>query len=234
MEYKSRAISLHYIKYGESSIITKLFTEKKGLQNFIVKGVRSSRSKKKLSLFQALELSIINAKYVPKKNLQHLTEITFAFPKKQNSVDMQKSFLYLFVAEVLSKTIKENEIDDALFLFTWNLKIQIQKASKIDANFPLQFLILLSEHLGFFPLKESEKKLYFNLESGEFVNKKPLSHFINKKNTCYFKNLLENRPIKIPYVNRRQLLLDLLDYYKLQNHEIKNLTSHIIIESLRS
>ena len=51
MKYKSRAIALSYLKQGESSIIAKIFTEEKGLQSFIVKGVRAKKSKKKLGFF---------------------------------------------------------------------------------------------------------------------------------------------------------------------------------------
>ncbi len=47
MKYSSRAIALSYIKHGESSIIAKIFTEEKGLQSFIIKGVRNKKSKKK-------------------------------------------------------------------------------------------------------------------------------------------------------------------------------------------
>ena len=67
MNYKSKAIAPTYSKQGESSIVCKIFTEKKGLQTFIVKGVRSSKSKKKLALFQALQLVKINATYSDKK-----------------------------------------------------------------------------------------------------------------------------------------------------------------------
>ena len=38
MKYKSQAISLTYIKNGDSSIISKILTKEKGLQAFIVKG----------------------------------------------------------------------------------------------------------------------------------------------------------------------------------------------------
>ena len=51
MNYTSRAITLSYLKQGESSIITKIFTEEKGLQSFIVKGVRTNKSKKNLVFF---------------------------------------------------------------------------------------------------------------------------------------------------------------------------------------
>jgi DNA repair protein RecO (recombination protein O) len=51
MKYKSRAIALSYLKQGESSIIAKIFTEEKGLQSFIVKGVRAKKAKKNLVYF---------------------------------------------------------------------------------------------------------------------------------------------------------------------------------------
>ena len=52
MKYKSPAIALTYIKQGESSIICKVLTLEKGLQTFIVKGVRLKKSKIKLSFFE--------------------------------------------------------------------------------------------------------------------------------------------------------------------------------------
>ena len=68
MKYKSRAIPLHYIKYGESSIIVKLLTERFGVQSFIVKGVRSMKAKKRLSFFQPMELVNIQGTYNSKNN----------------------------------------------------------------------------------------------------------------------------------------------------------------------
>lgn len=67
MKYKSAAISLTYIKNGESSIISKILTKEMGLQTFFVKGVRSKNSKKKLSLFEPLKLLHIDASF-DKKN----------------------------------------------------------------------------------------------------------------------------------------------------------------------
>ena len=51
MKYKSKAIALCYLNQGESSIIARIFTEEKGLQSFIVKGVRTKKSKKNLAYF---------------------------------------------------------------------------------------------------------------------------------------------------------------------------------------
>lgn len=234
MKYESRAIALSYIKHGESSIIAKLFTEKRGLQSFIIKGIRSNNSKKKLGLFQPLELSIINATYLPKKNLQYLAAIGLSDSKKQNGINITKTFLSLFVAEVISKILQENEADKSLFLFLWQLKTNLSTSSMIDPNFPLHFLIDLSKHMGFYPLYEKEST-YFNLELGGFTNSpKQLNYYINQENSRYFKALLNKQKVIIPYANRNQILLNLIDYYKLQHHELKNITSHLIIESLRS
>jgi len=54
--YLSRAIVLHQIKYSETSLILKIYTEKEGLLSFIVKGVRGKKGKLRTAQFQILNL----------------------------------------------------------------------------------------------------------------------------------------------------------------------------------
>ena len=235
MKYKSRAIALSYLKQGESSIIAKIFTEEKGLQSFIVKGVRAKKAKKKLGLFQPLQLLNINATLITKNSLQYISEISIAHNQVSDGIDMKKNFISIFVAEVISKVLLETEKDKALFKFIWELKNNLSNYEKINPNFPLIFLIGLSEQLGFLPSKDQIDGDYFNLEFGEFTNnQQQLNHFIKKENSYYLRKLLENKDINIPYKNRNEILLHLIQYYKLQHHELKNMTSHLIIESLRT
>jgi DNA repair protein RecO (recombination protein O) len=235
MKYKSRAIALSYLKQGESSIIAKIFTEEKGLQSFIVKGVRAKKAKKKLGLFQPLQLLNINATLITKNSLQYISEITIAHNQVSDGIDMKKNFISIFVAEVISKVLLETEKDKALFKFIWELKNNLSNYEEINPNFPLIFLIGLSEQLGFLPSKDQIDGDYFNLEFGEFTNnQQQLNHFIKKDNSYYLRKLLENKDINIPYKNRNEILLHLIQYYKLQHHELKNMTSHLIIESLRT
>lgn len=235
MKYKSRAIALSYLKQGESSIIAKIFTEEKGLQSFIVKGVRAKKAKKKLGLFQPLQLLNINATHITKNSLQYISEISIAHNQVSDGIDMKKNFISIFVAEVISKVLLETEKDKALFKFIWELKNDLSNFEKINPNFPLIFLIGLSEQLGFLPSKDQIDGDYFNLEFGEFTNnQQQLNHFIKKDNSYYLRKLLENKDINIPYKNRNKILLHLIQYYKLQHHELKNMTSHLIIESLRT
>ena len=235
MKYKSRAIALSYLKQGESSIIAKIFTEEKGLQSFIVKGVRAKKAKKKLGLFQPLQLLNINATHITKNSLQYISEITITHNQVSDGIDMKKNFISIFVAEAISKVLLETEKDKALFKFIWELKNNLSNYEEINPNFPLIFLIGLSEQLGFLPSKDQIDGDYFNLEFGEFTNnQQQLNHFIEKDNSYYLRKLLENKDINIPYKNRNKILLHLIQYYKLQHHELKNITSHLIIQSLRT
>ena len=235
MKYKSRAIALSYLKQGESSIIAKIFTEEKGLQSFMVKGVRAKKAKKKLGLFQPLQLLKLNADHLPKSSLQYINEISLENNLITNGIDMKKNFISIFIAEVISKVLLENEKDKALFKFIWELRVTLNNLKKISPNFPLIFLIRLSEYLGFSPSREELQGEYFDMELGEFRSSQlNLDYCFDKNNSIYLRGLLENRDINIPYQNRNQILLNLINYYKLQHYELKNMTSHLIIESLRT
>ena len=232
MKYNSRAIALTYLKHAESSIITKLFTEEKGLQTFIVKGVRSKKSKKKLGLFQPLQLAQINASYITKNSLQYLNEIALADNKLAEFISMKNNFIALFIAEVLSKSLHENEEDRKLFQYVWDIKIILNNAKEISANYPLIFLLKLTSFFGFYPSNENFLNTYFDMGKGEFIDTEGI-YTLNKENSSYLKFLLNENDCVIPYKNRNELLKSLIDYYKLQHHELKNMSSHLIIESLR-
>ena len=234
MKYKSRAITLTYIKQGESSIISKIFTEKHGLQSFIVKGVRSKKAKKKLGLFQPLQLVDINATLIPKKGLQYLAEITIIETISTDKINMNKNFLAIFIAEISSKVLQENEQNSGLFKFVWEIKQKLYNANTIDENFALLFMLNLSKYLGFFPSTENINAPFFNLETGEFSGKVfNLKIYLTEEKTTILKHLLLGKKINIPQELKSELLKDIMTYFRLHHYNLSNITSHLIIESLR-
>ena len=234
MKYKSRAITLTYIKQGESSIISKIFTEKHGLQSFIVKGVRSKKAKKKLGLFQPLQLVDINATLIPKKGLQYLAEITIIETISTDKINMNKNFLAIFIAEISSKVLQENEQNSGLFKFVWEIKQKLYNANTIDENFALLFMLNLSKYLGFFPSTENINAPFFNLETGEFSGKVfNLNIYLTEEKTTILKHLLLGKKINIPQELKSELLKDIMQYFRLHHYNLSNITSHLIIESLR-
>ena len=234
MKYKSRAITLTYIKQGESSIISKIFTEKHGLQSFIIKGVRSKRAKKKLGLFQPLQLVDINATLIPKKGLQYLAEITIIETISTDKINMNKNFLAIFIAEISSKVLQENEQNSGLFKFVWEIKQKLYNANTVDENFALLFMLNLSKYLGFFPSTENINAPFFNLETGEFSGKAfNLNIYLTEEKTKILKHLLLGKKINIPQELKSELLKDIIQYFRLHHYNLSNITSHLIIESLR-
>ena len=68
MLYKTHGIVLNYIKYKETSIIVKIYTESFGLTSYIVNGVRSKKARHKVAFFQPLTL--LDMVVYHKKNTQ--------------------------------------------------------------------------------------------------------------------------------------------------------------------
>ena len=234
MKYKSRAITLTYIKQGESSIISKIFTEKHGLQSFIIKGVRSKKAKKNLGLFQPLQLVDINATLIPKKELQYLAEITIIEAISTDKIKMNKNFIAMFIAEITAKVLQENEQNIPLFNFIWNTKRKLYLTDNFSDNFVLLFMLNLSKHLGFSPSTENINAPFFNLETGEFSNDSlNLNIYLDKEKSTILKSLIQRKEVKIKQKIKSELLKDIMQFFRLNHYNLQNITSHLIIESLR-
>ena len=52
MLIKTRGIIFKALKYSETSLILDIYTEEKGLRNYIISGVRNKKSKLKTGLLQ--------------------------------------------------------------------------------------------------------------------------------------------------------------------------------------
>ena len=208
MLQKTKAISLSYIRYKESSIIARLFTEQFGLQSFVVNGVRSPKSKMPAGLFQPLQLLEIVQYYNEKKDLHRLVEIKPALPLIDLPFNHVKSSLAIFIAELISKVVREGQSNGLLFELVWNwtFKLDAQKFGLESAHIQLVWQIL--QPLGitperwqdFFELSSYQK--YFSLEDGNL----------------YFKSLSSETETLYQIGNAaRQAILDALLAY-LQKH----------------
>ena len=234
MKYKSPAIALTYIKQGESSIICKVLTLEKGLQTFIVKGVRLKKSKIKLSFFEPLKLLNIDANFNAKKSLQYLVDVSIAVKIDATKKSIYNGFVSTFIAEINSKILQENEKNDTLFSYIWDSAVKLNSTKKTDLNFALKYLIGLSRPLGFFPSTSEIKNPFFELENGTFIQNTTNSKtYLNNKKSNYLKALLKDEKILIPQKEKTELLKDLLYYYKIHHYNLDSVTSHLIFETLR-
>ena len=138
------------------------------------------------------------------------------------------------MAEILSKTLIEDEKNTSIFKFIWELTIELDNTKETDDNFCLKYLISLTKFLGFFPSTENIEHPIFNLNNSSFTQEERAGDItIKGDNLTYFRSLITNKGVKIPYLNRQQLLEKIFFYYKTHHYNLDNVKSHIVIESLR-
>ncbi len=206
--HKTRGIVINYLKYGETSIITRIFTETFGIQSYIINGVRSKKPRFSISFFQPL--SLLNLVVYKKKNasLNRISEVECTSSASSISIDIYKSGIAIFISEILSKTLKEEMEDQRLFHFL-NQSIQILDQLKGGfENFHLLFLIKFSHYLGFSPISGTEilSQIYQHIDHESLEEVK------------YFDQLIDadfSDHIKMNGDLRRQLLEDLIRYYQI-------------------
>ncbi len=142
---------MSYIRYRESSIIAKVYTEAFGIQSYIVNGVRSSRSNtNQIALFQPLTLLDLVVYHKNKTDSLHrISEIKCRIPFHSLPFEVVKSSLGLFLTEILTKSLREEEENIPLFEFLEDAVLYLDNAESGYENFHIHTLTQLAFFLGF-------------------------------------------------------------------------------------
>lgn len=239
MLLKTRGIVLHHLKYSESSLIVWIYTEKSGLKSFIFKGVRKKGSKTRPAIFQPLTMVEMDVYDNNREGLKMVKEIRIEKQLPALYEDMNKNAISLFMAEVLYKSLKEEESNSVLFNFLTNAIEMLNKTSESVTNFPLIFLLSLSKYLGFFPRKEvGGNPVVFDLEEGVFrTNSAGHPHVIEYEECSALLKLLpitfsESSGIVIQPEIRIILLEKLILYYKIHLPGMSEIKSHQVLHEV--
>ncbi len=241
MLIKTRGILLKTIKYGETSVIAEVYTEERGLRKFAINGVRSKKARVHASLLQVMSLLEMVVYHREDRDLNHIKEIRPAHTYQSLPFDVKKSALALFMAEIIRKTIRESEENKPLFHFIFQTFEYLDQTTLPIGNIHLYFLVELTGFLGFLPAGEySEETPLFDLQEGTFVPSIPnhryyldeqLSELLHQ---LLYSDLTRCHEIKIAAVQRRTLLHNILDYYKLHMDFLPDIYSHQILQEVLS
>ena len=218
----SRGIVFHQLKYSETSIIAKIFTEKFGMQSYIIKGARRKKSKTSAGMFQHLSLVELTANHKEKSNIHFLQDVRLTYQYSTIPYDIYKSSILLLINEILYRSVKEEETNAELFDFIYNALQWLDLRESGFANFHLVFLLQLSKYLGFFPKGiYSETNHVFNMNSGCFEKIIPNHpNYFNEKAAYQFSLLaqvsFENMlDVALNNTSRNNLLNNIIEYYQL-------------------
>lgn len=166
---KSEGLVIKTTRYSESSVIARIFTREFGWLNFHIPGVRSSKNKSKGNLFQPLQYLEMDIYHHPGKNLMKIKDYRPGYIYRKLPFDMIRQSVAIFMLEVLSKCIHEEERNPLLYDFVRQQLIQLDEDERLDLMMPATFLLQLSTILGFQPLaSDRDQAEYFHLEDGHF------------------------------------------------------------------
>ncbi|MGV3760903.1 DNA repair protein RecO [Parapedobacter sp.] len=238
MLHKTRGIVLKSTHYSESSVVVQVFTEKFGLQSYIVNGARKPKAKIGITLLQPLHLLDMVVYHRIGPSLQRISEARQRPAFQTIPYDMGKSAVALFLNEVLYKCLRHQSTDEPLFNYVFNAVSWLDNTEKMSANFHLLFLLKLSRYLGFHPAQPKPGQAFFDLKDGVFCSRPPAHPLVlEPPYTALFADLLATsfdqlETLRLSLANRRFLLGRILDFYQFHVDNLGEIKSHEVLEAV--
>mgnify|MGYP000222784070 FL=1 len=243
--HKTKGIVLRTVKYGETSIITSVYTELFGVQSYIVKGVRQSSktSQGKANYFQPSAILEMEVYHNEMKNLQFVKDYQWAYMYEKILFDVVRNTVAMYVIELLQHSLKQPEANPELFYLIEDTLKQLDKGNDtLVANLPLYFTLHLGGELGFQIQGECNNATpILDLQEGFFVPEIPLHPYyaegiyakaIADVNNISFYNDLEH--IKLNRDIRRVVLQHLQLYISLHINDFGEMRSLSVLQEVLS
>lgn len=200
MLQKTRAIVINHLKYGDSSLIVRAYTEKYGMLSFIAHGIRKKKSILNPYLFETFSLLMLDLYYKQNRELQTLKDVQAEIILNHLHYDIRRSTIAVFLSEVIYRSLHEVEANVNLFNYL-NHAIQILDVTDEGIeNFHIIFLLQYSKFLGIHPKNNLELSTY------RASGKVQLSHLLEY-------SLSEIGTFRITSKNRSDLIDQLVRYY---------------------
>jgi DNA repair protein RecO (recombination protein O) len=236
MLVKTEGIVLQNIKYADKKIISKIYTRHYGLLTLHV--VTGTKPSSKIKTSGILPLTQVEISLVLKQNreVQQLTETRCTYIYHSLNRDYNKLAIAQFLNEVLCKSIKEHQANEALFEFITHAYKWLDENSENTSDFHIYFLFELSRHLGFEPHNNYDQHhIYFDTREGKFSTQAlsfPLG--LDAVQSKLFLELFDEDLLhkKFGRSARAELLECLLAYYRMQVAGFNELKSLPVLKEL--
>lgn len=216
----TEALVLSKTNYSETSLIVRCYTRSDGIKSYMIKGGKQGRKgNKTTALFQPLHQLEITAQHKNKSGLSIPKSIKMNKPYQTIPFQMDKIAVVLFLSEVLSSALREEEANASLFHYLTSSLSWFDMQDEV-ANFHIFFLLSLTKHLGFFPDVSNQNHPYFDMENGCFSAQKSTQQIDDPRTISIFKSFLGTTFDKLSEVlasskERKQLLELLMQYYQI-------------------
>ncbi|HSU28212.1 MAG TPA: DNA repair protein RecO [Chitinophagaceae bacterium] len=243
MLHPTKGIVLRTVKYGETSVIVLVFTEKFGIQSYLINGVRTATKKGsgKANLFQPSAILDMVVYHNELKQLNRVREFKWEHLYQHIFSDVKKNTVALFMVELLTKCLKQPEKNTELFQFAEDAFLILDESDEtVTANFPLFFSLHLAHFFGFrMEDNYNEENVFLDLQEGVFVNKRPFHpHYLEEKQAAVTSQLLKiMQPVELVEIGlhhdfRRQLLQAYENFYALHISDFGTLKTIPVLKEI--
>lgn len=222
MYHKVKAVVLKTVKYSDSAFIAHLYTDTFGRQSYFVRISKKNKNPNKI-YFQTL--SILQIECTHKENkLNTIREINFLHPYLSIPSSPEKAAVTFLIAEILEKTIKEEESNPVLFNFIVNQQILLDSIDKNISWFHIYYLINLTKQIGIQPDIINighihDPSGFFNLQQAVIINEILNSEFDKIKD------------IHLEHSEKMYLLEKIILYYQIK-YDISDIKSYKILREI--
>lgn len=239
MDDKIQGFVLQTIRYGDTSLIVKFYTLNHGLQSYMVKGVRGKHAKNRIAFFQPMTFLRFVQSGQPKGNaMAYLKDPELEYAYQSIPSVMNKSAVLMYLAELLSRTLTQQERNEELYQFIYQSVVWLDLVDSGYANFPLFFTLELSRFLGFYPQSNDQGNAFFDMMEGQFVATQPVHpYYFEKEDSMRLSRLLhcgiDGLPSVVMTGAQRNALLDgIITFMRLHAPVLKGLQSHEILRDV--
>ena len=238
MAISTKAIVISKIKYNDNDLIVKCYTAALGVKSYLIKNaLKSKKGKLKPAYFQLLTLLEIEAEHKDNRSLHFFKEVRLHKPYESLHTNVFKSTVLLFLSEILSMILNEEEANLPLFKYLETTLLWFDAVEK-TGTFHQQFLMGLTKFLGINPDVTNNSLAYFNLENGNFQHHNG-AHCVTGPKLELLKPFLGTKfdttlSQELNSTQKHELLNMILDYFKLHLHAFKHPKSLTVLNQVYS
>lgn len=219
---------LSYLKYADNDAVLHCFSKESGFQTYFVKGLYTSKNKKKAYLFPLNQITITLNFKKGSSAMQTISKIeqgnlNFDFE------DVKTNTILFFISDFLHQILREETQYNTIYNKIENFAEELFNKN-YNAHIALIFSILKS--LGISPLLSNNQ--YLNAETGTFTNIQN-HHLFDEATSLIWKNYLteeNNYTLKLNRKERSKTLESLMMYYQIHFTGFYTPNSLSIIEQI--
>jgi len=241
MIHKTKGIVVGVVKYGETSIITHIYTELFGMQHYLVKSVRKATKTRTsdANYFQPGTILDLEVYHNTLKELQYIKEYQWCHIWRNTYAEVVRHMIATYCAELTDSVVQEPEPDPDFFEELEHVFLLLDRLPAAEvSNIPVYLTLKILKKTGF-SLSGKYDAVNFDVldfEKGCFSNHLPLHPFYVKGvHAQFIHEILYSEDwtnITLNGSGRAYVLNALQNYLKIHIDNFRPLKSLSILETI--